>query len=97
MSPAHLNTKKCKQPNYIKNTQITGSKTIIIATLEKNMMNAHCRRIKDPLEESVILPSVEFKRIESMSQVPTTEEAEAQREALQKKKEEEKVEIMTKH
>eukprot|EP00066_Takifugu_rubripes_P004775 XP_003968347.2 PREDICTED: protein CFAP45, mitochondrial [Takifugu rubripes] len=47
-------------------------------------------RIKDPPEESVILPSVEFKRIESMSQVPTTEEVEAQREALQKKKEEEK-------
>lgn len=60
------------------------------------MTNEHCRRIKDPPEESVILPSVEFKRIESMSQVPTTEEVEAERKALQKKKEEEKVGIMTK-
>lgn len=52
------------------------------------MTNEHCRRIKDPPEESVILPLMEFKRIESMSQVPTTEEVEAQREALQKKEEE---------
>lgn len=59
------------------------------------MTNEHCHRIKDPPEESVILPSVEFKRIETMSQVPT-EEVKAQREALQKKKEEEKVGIMTK-
>lgn len=53
-------------------------------------------RIKDPPGESAILPSVEFKRIESTSRIPTKEEKEAQREAYQKRKEEEKVGNMQK-
>lgn len=46
-----------------------------------------CSRVKDPPVETLILPSVEFQRMESMSQVPARQQEEAQREARQKKDE----------
>ncbi|XP_035536475.1 cilia- and flagella-associated protein 45 [Morone saxatilis] len=64
-----------------------GEETVQIIT--KDLIRNLRIPIQDPSGESIILPSAEFERIASVSQVLTKEEKEALKEAYQRKKEEE--------
>ncbi|TKS81265.1 Cilia- and flagella-associated protein 45 [Collichthys lucidus] len=83
-SDKRANSKAKNQPQKSQDEEIV---QIITKDLIRNLRIP----IQDPSGESIIIPSTEFERITSNSQIVTKEEREALKETYQKKKEEERV------
>ncbi|KAE8295494.1 Cilia- and flagella-associated protein 45 [Larimichthys crocea] len=82
-SDKRANSKAKNQPQKNQDEEIV---QIITKDLIRNLRIP----IQDPSGESIIIPSTEFERITSNSQIVTKEEREALKETYQKKKEEER-------